>query len=98
MTAALPLDEHQAIADAVSKEIAKRIRRGEFNHISPLAPGDDRIVKLHDCEEVTGLSSSEIYRLMSKALFPKNVQLAGKSRGWKMSDLQTWIAEREVAA
>ncbi|GAB5449908.1 MAG: hypothetical protein Hals2KO_02360 [Halioglobus sp.] len=98
MTAALTHDEQRAIADAVAKQLAKRIQRGEFNHLSPLAPGDDRIVKLADCEEISGLSSSEIYRLMSKGLFPRNVQLAGKSRGWKMSDLQHWIRSRDVAA
>lgn len=42
----------------------------------------------------TGLSSSSIYNLMSRNLFPKSIRLAGgKSVAWLESDIEQWLKQ-----
>ena len=39
----------------------------------------------------TGLSSSSIYNLMSRNLFPQSIKLAGgKSVAWNLEDVENW--------
>ena len=42
----------------------------------------------------TGLSSSSIYDLMSRSLFPQSIKLAGgKSVAWLESDVESWLKQ-----
>ncbi|MFO1373112.1 MAG: AlpA family transcriptional regulator [Agitococcus sp.] len=42
----------------------------------------------------TGLSSSSIYDLMSRNLFPQSIKLAGgKSVAWLESDIEQWLKQ-----
>ena len=41
----------------------------------------------------TSLSISTIYRLMSKGLFPKQIQISSRSVGWLESDIDEYIQQ-----
>jgi prophage regulatory protein len=46
-------------------------------------------------EDITGLSRSTIYDLMSKGQFPRPVKLTGKAVGWPENAIADWLASRE---
>lgn len=46
-------------------------------------------------QEITGLSRSTIYDLMSRDLFPRPVKLTGKAVAWPESAIADWLASRE---
>lgn len=48
-------------------------------------------------EELTGLSRSTLYDLMSKGQFPRPAKLTGKAVGWRDSDVTAWLESRETA-
>lgn len=48
-------------------------------------------------EEITGLSRSTIYDMMSKGLFPRPVKLTGKAVGWPESAVSDWLNSRQHA-
>lgn len=48
-------------------------------------------------EEITGLSRSTIYHMMSKGLFPRPVKLTGKAVGWPESAIAEWLDSRASA-
>lgn len=48
-------------------------------------------------EELTGLSRSSIYNLMSKGQFPRPVRLTGRAVAWPESVLEEWLVSRPVA-
>lgn len=54
----------------------------------------DRIVKLPEATQITGRSRSSIYRMLGDpaSTFPPALKLGQKSIGWRMSELQAWIA------
>lgn len=62
----------------------------------------DRIVLEPERRAMTGISPSTAYRLEQRGQFPARVVLLrntlGKPEriGWRMSDLQEWIATRET--
>jgi prophage regulatory protein len=45
-------------------------------------------------EEITGLSRSTIYLMMSRGLFPRPVKLTGKSVAWPESAIASWLETR----
>ena len=49
-------------------------------------------------EELTGLSRSTIYELMSKGAFPRPVKLTGKAVAWPESSIAEWLAQRADAS
>lgn len=49
-------------------------------------------------EEITGLSRSTIYDMMSKGLFPRPVRLTAKAVAWPESAIAAWLASREKTA
>ena len=52
------------------------------------------ILKLPLVESRTGISRSEIYRLMHKNKFPKTISLGKRSVGWVESEINDWIQDR----
>lgn len=55
---------------------------------------EERILRLPDVCAVTGLAVSTIYTLISEGDFPRNVPLGGRRKGWILSEVQAWIAQR----
>ena len=45
-------------------------------------------------EEVTGLSRSTIYELMSRGEFPRPVKLTSKAVAWPEGVIAAWLAAR----
>ena len=54
----------------------------------------DKILRCRDVQEVTGLSRSTIYRLMSRDDFPKATKLGVRAVGWRQSAVSDWIEGR----
>ena len=51
-------------------------------------------LRISDVTKVTGFSRSQIYNLMRKGLFPRQVQIGPKSVAWLDSEVSEWIKER----
>lgn len=48
-------------------------------------------------EEITGLSRSTIYLLMSKGQFPRPIKLTTKAVAWSEASIVDWLATRAQA-
>ena len=53
-----------------------------------------RVVREPECEERSGLSRVQRWRLAKEGLFPKPIRLGKRSSGWLDDELQNWITER----
>lgn len=58
---------------------------------------EKRILRLKEVVQVSGLSRSTIYSLMSVGKFPKPLKLSLRASGWLMSDIEDWIQSRVEA-
>jgi prophage regulatory protein len=47
--------------------------------------------------ELTGLSTTTIYELMSRGLFPRPIKLTGRAVAWPESKIADWLATRATA-
>ncbi len=47
-----------------------------------------------DVTRVTGYSRSQIYSLMRKGMFPRQVHIGSKSVAWLDSEVSEWMKER----
>ncbi len=56
----------------------------------------DRLLRLPEVEDTTGLKRSTIYQKAKQGLFPKPVKLTERSSAWRESEVQAWVAGREV--
>lgn len=52
---------------------------------------NDRILKLDDVVEITGVSVSTINRWEKAGKFPTRKKLGIKAMGWLASDIQKWM-------
>lgn len=57
----------------------------------------DRIVGESECAQITNLSRTTRWRLMRQGLFPEKVSLSPNRRGWRLSSILDWLAQREAA-
>ena len=58
----------------------------------------NKIYRLKDVINATGLSRSSIYLLMRDDKFPKNILLGARSVGWPQSSIDEWIEGRITAS
>lgn len=54
----------------------------------------NKILRLSQVIDYTGMSRSSIYLLMSQGSFPLSISLGARSVGWVESEIQLWIEER----
>lgn len=56
----------------------------------------ERILRIKQIPEITGLSRSYIYHLSAQGKFPRSVPLVpgGVSRGWLRSEVLQWLEQR----
>ncbi|MGR5410920.1 helix-turn-helix transcriptional regulator [Vibrio sp. PNB22_8_1] len=50
-----------------------------------------RIIRLPEVKEKTGLSRSTIYLRMSKGSFPQSISLGERAIGWLEADIEQWL-------
>ena len=62
---------------------------------------DDRVLRLPEVVNLTGLSKSGVYQAIQDNDFPKPLKLGKRASGWLSSEVSGWItniaAKREVA-
>ena len=51
-------------------------------------------IRLNVVKEITSLSKSTIYRLISEGDFPKQVQISKRAVVWVRSDINAWINQK----
>jgi len=51
----------------------------------------DRILRLNNVLDRTGLSRSTLYRKMQAGTFPKQVRIAARCAGWRESAINEWM-------
>ncbi len=54
----------------------------------------ERLLRVGQVGEMTGLRRSTIYRLASLGRFPKPLKLSLRASAWRASQVRQWIAER----
>jgi len=57
----------------------------------------DTYLKRQDLEFDLGVSRATIYRWTKAGKFPAAIHLGANMVRWKASDIEAWIAEREVS-
>ena len=68
-----------------------------FHNMQGNAVMAQRHLRRRAVEEITGLSRSTIYDLMSKGQFPRPVKLTAKAVAWPESAITDWLATRTAA-
>ncbi|MEG3086750.1 helix-turn-helix transcriptional regulator [Sphingomonas sp. PB4P5] len=51
----------------------------------------DRIIRLKEVLQKTGLSRSTLYRKVALRTFPKQIAISTRCAGWRESDLNEWL-------
>ena len=52
------------------------------------------IGKLYQVKGLVPLSTSSMYRLISKGEFPKQIKLGDRSSGWILEEVEQWLEDR----
>lgn len=58
----------------------------------------ERLLRLPEVKNLTGLSKSSIYARIAEDSFPRQIPLGARTVVWLESDIQNWIAEQVSAA
>lgn len=58
----------------------------------------NKIIRLPEVKNKTGLSRSTIYLSMTKGAFPKTISLSERAVGWLDSDIEQWLDKRIAAS
>jgi prophage regulatory protein len=53
-----------------------------------------RIVTKKELREIVPYSPQHILRLEKKGQFPKRIRIGERRVGWRLSEIETWLAER----
>lgn len=53
-----------------------------------------RIIRLPEVIALTRKSGSSIYRDMANGTFPKSVKIGKRAVGWRLIDIENWLADR----
>ncbi len=54
----------------------------------------ERLIRLPEVMEMTGVKKSFIWQSIADGKFPKQIKLAPRIAVWKLSDVKAWIAEK----
>ena len=54
----------------------------------------DKFMRINEVMSLIGLSRSQIYVLVSRGEFPKQVKVSEKASAWLASEVETWMNER----
>lgn len=53
-----------------------------------------KILRLSEIKNVTGLSRSSIYLRISEQRFPKPINLGGRAVGWLEDEVEAWVDQQ----
>lgn len=67
----------------------------EVNRPAAFPADSERIIRAREVCDMAGLSRATIWRREKAGTFPARVSLGGNSVGWKYSEVQRWMSERE---
>ena len=56
----------------------------------------DRIIRTKELQDLVSLSRTTIWRYEQAGDFPRRVSLGANSVGWRLSEVESWLADREV--
>lgn len=59
---------------------------------------EDRLLRLPQVTNSTGLKRASIYEQMAANTFPKQVKIGARSVAWRKSEIDAWILSRQHAA
>jgi len=62
--------------------------------MSPKKPSTNRLLRIRDVQDETGLSRASIYRRIHIGLFPKCVNLGVRAVGWPAAEVEALNAAR----
>lgn len=54
----------------------------------------DRIIRANEVQRITGLSRTTLWRMENKEEFPRRVSLGANCVGWRLSEVESWLATR----
>lgn len=60
----------------------------------PKTTNPDKIIRIKDVIQMTGLSRTTLWRLERKGEFPKRLPLSAGSVGWRYSGIEQWVKSR----
>ena len=60
------------------------------------ASGPDRLIGEKECRQITSLSRASRWRLERQDLFPARRRISPNRVAWLLSEILTWISEREA--
>jgi len=58
----------------------------------------NKMLRLPNVIELTGLSRSSIYLRMSKEEFPQSISLGGRAIAWLEEDINQWLEDKITAS
>ena len=62
-----------------------------------MAMDERRVIRLEEVCALVGLARSTVYAKVSAGSFPTPIRLGTRSVGWRLSDLDRWLAAPERA-
>ena len=54
-----------------------------------------RILRMPEVCQYTGIRRSSVYRKLAEGSFPPPIRLGSRAVGWRLSDIDAWIAAPE---
>lgn len=54
-----------------------------------------RILRLKEVTRLIGISRSSLYSMVAKGGFPAPIRIGAHSSGWRLADLDAWLAAPE---
>lgn len=58
----------------------------------------ERIIRIPELVQLVSLSAATIYRQERAGAFPKRLVLSPHAVGWRLSEVEEWLATRQVRA
>ena len=59
--------------------------------------GSDQLLRFAQVRELVPLSRTTLWRKIRDGTFPAPIKLSDHARGWRLSTIRRWIADREAA-
>ena len=58
------------------------------------ATANDRIIREFECRQLTGICRTARFLMEKEGKFPSRRKLGGRSVGWMLSEIQSWLVSQ----